>query len=275
MFGGRKKKSESTQHTRRRFGVAALGADDEDSEIDGGNFYPHGFAKWNVVRQKTWRVISSEKTDWILAVMILSSVVILIVDADLTVKSPRSPEEEILQAIANYITGAYTCVYAAEMTARLYVFRTEVFKTALLFDFLIVAADVLLLIADLVLEGFAFELGFLRVFRLARLFRFVRVVGMFPELQFLIKGFISSFSAVFWGSILMWIVILMWAIVAVYFIQPVNQEIVAATGSEECERDCRAWSSVWYSEPCRREDWACAWLVVTDLKSTTLHLSDT
>ena len=34
---------------------------------------------------------------------------------------------------------------------------------------------------------------------------FVRVVGMFPELQFLVKGFISSFSAVFWGSILMWI----------------------------------------------------------------------
>ena len=34
---------------------------------------------------------------------------------------------------------------------------------------------------------------------------FVRVVGMFPELQFLVKGFISSFSAVFWGSILMWV----------------------------------------------------------------------
>eukprot|EP00913_Durusdinium_trenchii_P018864 g17726.t1 len=66
-------------------------------------------------------------------------------------------------------------------------------------------ADVAMVVVDFTLGDSFASVSFLRMFRLARLFRFVRVVGMFPELQFLVKGFISSFSAVFWGSILMWI----------------------------------------------------------------------
>lgn len=249
VFGAGKKESAPAPRPRRKFGAAALGAADDDSDDGGeGNFHPHGFAKWTTVRQKIWGIITNEKTDWVLASMILSSVVILIYDADLTAKKNLTLEEETLQQITNLITGVYTCVYALEMACRVYVFRTEVFTTAMLFDFLIVAADVLLLVIDLAL-GFPLNLGFLRIFRLVRVFRFVRVVGMFPELQFLVKGFISSFSAVFWGSSLMWIVILMWAIIAVYFVDPTYREIVQSLG-DTCEdelgvvRNCRAWSSV-------------------------------
>jgi len=248
VFGAGKKESTPASRPRRKFGAAALGAADEDSDDGDGNFHPHGFAKWATARQKIWGIITNEKTDWVLASMILSSVVILIYDADLTAKTNMTTEEETLQQVTNLITGVYTCVYALEMACRVYVFRTEVFTTAMLFDFLIVAADVLLLVIDLAL-GFPLNLGFLRIFRLVRVFRFVRVVGMFPELQFLVKGFISSFSAVFWGSILMWIVILMWAIIAVYFVDPTYREIVQSLG-DSCEdelgviRNCRAWSSV-------------------------------
>ncbi|CAE7449680.1 CACNA1B [Symbiodinium natans] len=246
VFGGKQKES-ATPRPRRKFGAAALGGDD-DSEDGEGQFHPHGFAKWTMMRQKVWGMITNPKTDWVLASMILSGVVILIVDADLTAKhDDRNPEEELWQLITNYITAFYTCIYALEMSARIYVFRLEVFKTAMLFDFLIVASDVILLISDVAL-GFSYQLGFLRIFRLVRVFRFVRVVGMFPELQFLVKGFISSFSAVFWGSILMWIVILMWGIIAVYFIEPVNRELVLEMSSgEECDRSCKAWASVWSS----------------------------
>ncbi|CAJ1406801.1 unnamed protein product [Effrenium voratum] len=232
---------------RRKFGAGALGRDDDSEDGEGGNL-PHGYAKWASPRQKIYSILTSEKTDWFLATMILSSLVILIVDADLTAKTEQglTNEEKFAADITTIISTAYTCIYAVEMVGRLYVFRRDVFRSAMLFDFLIVTADVALLIGDLTL-GNSPQLSFLRMFRLARLFRFVRVVGMFPELQFLVKGFISSFSAVFWGSILMWVVILMWAIIAVYWIHPVNQSIMNEKAEGSCGRECRAWASVWYS----------------------------
>eukprot|EP00439_Symbiodinium_sp_Y106_P031996 s3284_g3.t2 len=162
-----KKESTPASRPRRKFGAAALGAADEDSDDGDGNFHPHGFAKWATARQKIWGIITNEKTDWVLASMILSSrsdlsqlpgVVILIYASGrqgffrkFTHCSPTTTEEETLQQVTNLITGVYTCVYALEMACRVYVFRTEVFTTAMLFDFLIVAADVLLLVIDLAL----------------------------------------------------------------------------------------------------------------------------
>jgi len=252
FLGGGGQNSTKLGRSKRKFGASALGKDDEDS--DGEGHLPHGYAKWSQARQKVYGIVTSEKTDWLLATMILSSVAILILDADMTAKRDEglTPEEVMAEQIATIFSRTYTCIYAIEIALRVYVFRKDVFRTAMLFDFLIVAADVLLLILDIAL-GDSPQLSFLRMFRLARLFRFVRVVGMFPELQFLVKGFISSFSAVFWGSILMWIVILMWAIIAVYWIHPVNSALVKRNFGETfeeddaCGRECRAWSSVWWS----------------------------
>ena len=48
-------------------------------------------------------------------------------------------------------------------------------------------------------------------------------------------------------------VILMWGIIAVYFIEPVNRELVLEMSSgEECDRSCKAWASVWSSAPWRK-----------------------
>mmetsp|Transcript_41139 Transcript_41139/g.65149 ORF Transcript_41139/g.65149 Transcript_41139/m.65149 type:complete len:654 (-) Transcript_41139:167-2128(-) len=233
---------------RRKFGASALG-NDVDSDEEGGTLHPHGFAKWPVLRKRIFGILSSAKTDWFLATMILSSVIFLITDADIEAKrlDGLTPEEQTLGNVNSVIFTVYTCVYAIEMTARVYVFRMDVFRTGMLFDFLIVVADVGLLILDMTI-GNSPKIGFLRMFRLARLFRFVRVVGMFPELQFLVKGFISSFSAVFWGSILMWAVILMWAIIAVYWIHPTHKMIVSEKVDDSCEPGGPdAWRGVWYS----------------------------
>jgi len=203
------------------------------------------FAKWSQPRKRVFGILSSEKTDWFLATMILSSVVILIADADLTAKRTEglTTEEQTFADVCTIISTVYTCIYAVEMVGRVYVYRMDVLRSAMLFDFLIVVADVGLLVIDMTI-GNSPQLSFLRMFRLARLFRFVRVVGMFPELQFLVKGFISSFSAVFWGSILMWVVILMWAIIAVYWIHPVNKTVFESKDILDGGREQRAWASV-------------------------------
>lgn len=246
MVSGREKSSGGGK--RRKFGASALGHDD-DSDEEGGTLHPHGFAKWTVLRKRIFGILSSAKTDWFLATMILSSVIFLIIDADIEAKRSDglTPEEQMVGNVNSVIVTVYTCIYAVEMTARVYVFRMDVFRTGMLFDFLIVLADVGLLILDMTI-GNSPKIGFLRMFRLARLFRFVRVVGMFPELQFLVKGFISSFSAVFWGSILMWAVILMWAIIAVYWIHPTHKLIIAEKVEDSCEpQGPDAWRGVWYS----------------------------
>lgn len=233
-----------------------MGSRDDESDDGEGTAHPHGYSKWSGPRKRIYGILASEKTDWFLATMILSSLVLLCIDADLSAKqdSGLTEDEQVRKQIVSVISTCYTGVYAMEMVARVYVFRRDVFRTAMIFDFLIVMADVAMVVVDFTLGDSFASVSFLRMFRLARLFRFVRVVGMFPELQFLVKGFISSFSAVFWGSILMWIVILMWAIIAVYWIHPIHLAAIGKDNNDEltidfgeCGRRCRAWRSVWDS----------------------------
>eukprot|EP00435_Cladocopium_sp_Y103_P047586 s3136_g14.t1 len=70
MVSGKEKSSGGGK--RRKFGASALGHD-EDSDEEGGTLHPHGFAKWPVLRKRIFGILSSAKTDWFLATMILSS----------------------------------------------------------------------------------------------------------------------------------------------------------------------------------------------------------
>lgn len=112
-------------------------------------------------------------------------------------------------------------------------------------DGVIVFIDVGMTVLDAVL-GNSPSLNFLRVFRLARLLRFVRILHMFPELSFLLRGMASSFRAIIFGTILVYIMLTMWAVVGVYWIHPVNLRVMEKLPNhyDESDRSRRAWSSV-------------------------------
>mmetsp|Transcript_93356 Transcript_93356/g.171112 ORF Transcript_93356/g.171112 Transcript_93356/m.171112 type:complete len:650 (-) Transcript_93356:59-2008(-) len=80
----------------------------------------------------------------------------------------------------------------------------------------------------------------LKLIRLARLIRGVRLLRIFPELQFIIVGFAGAMRTMMWGLIILMTLLLTISIVAVELIQPVNKRVQHDT--QYCSE---AFESVW------------------------------
>eukprot|EP00930_Biecheleria_cincta_P034408 TRINITY_DN23787_c0_g1_i1.p1 TRINITY_DN23787_c0_g1~~TRINITY_DN23787_c0_g1_i1.p1 ORF type:complete len:663 (+),score=122.89 TRINITY_DN23787_c0_g1_i1:74-2062(+) len=230
---------------KRHFGLSLQNDDETEEDIR---------THWTELRKSMDYILSLQRTDWVLTGLILLSFVVIVVEANLTariltdqsngsnIKSARAAisQELLLVEIA---TKTFSVIYCLEMLARLYVYRSQFLRRGWGMDGAIVFIDVLMSVLDATLGNHP-SLTFARVFRLARLLRFVRILNMFPELSFLLRGMASSMRAIIFGTILVYVMITMWAVVGVYWIHPVNIRVMEKGAYEAGDRSIRAWSSV-------------------------------
>jgi len=64
------------------------------------------------------------------------------------------------------------------------------------------------------------ELQVIRIIRLGRIMRLVRLFKIFPSLYSMVRGFIGTTFAIWWGFCFILLMLLIWAIIAVEFIHP-------------------------------------------------------
>ena len=97
-------------------------------------------------------------------------------------------------------------------------------------------SDILLsMIDELSVSG----LQMLRVFRTARLARAARILQVIPELNAMVRGFISAMSAMLWGFVMILILLMFWAVLAVELLNHASKEVY---GDDTCSK---AFAGVW------------------------------
>eukprot|EP00927_Polykrikos_kofoidii_P040121 TRINITY_DN3434_c0_g1_i3.p1 TRINITY_DN3434_c0_g1~~TRINITY_DN3434_c0_g1_i3.p1 ORF type:complete len:774 (+),score=103.52 TRINITY_DN3434_c0_g1_i3:319-2322(+) len=114
-----------------------------------------------------------------------------------------------------------------------------------LLDATVVLLDLLALIVQEVARSSDLpSLGFLRAFRLLRLYRLVKGIMIFRELVLMMQGLLSAVRAIVFGAFMIFLALTTWSILAVQFLQP-HVRTLAASGHFDGCYDCEdAFSSV-------------------------------
>lgn len=160
-------------------------------------------------------------------------------------KSGRfSPMHSVLDAMSS----AFTAVFLAELSIKMFIFRLDLFYTARrlhgfhIFDAVIVVASV----CDAwLLDEMGGNLSIIRVLRFIRVFRALRMVRtfeIFSKLRVLVSTVTASFFALFWSMVLLGIVML---IAALFLCQTLNTYLL----DETVDQETRYWMFRYYGTP--------------------------
>lgn len=188
--------------------------------------------------------LRSHVCEWVLGIVVCINVVVEIEDTNRTARG--DPANEGWTHAAN---GIFTVIYSLELVSVVYVYRSQTFADPMrIMDFIIVVPDILQYMFNLVAGvPSPLDTSVLRVLRLARLARTLKLLTLFPELNMMLRGIVSAFKTVVWGSVLLFLDILVWSIFAVQILHPINNSVMK-TGiyeAEGCTRCPQAWASVW------------------------------
>jgi len=211
-----------------------------------------GYGKY---RLKASRLIDNPWFDGIMCAIILANCGVVLIETDhnavcetqrIEAADVGGPEDEPPSCEHPGWIGAinrvFLVIYTLECGIRIFVERrTYVTKGWNLFDVTIVFLGV---VGD-VLEGvMPFSLGYLRVFRVARLVRAVRVMVSFEELRAMLLGFVGAMKTLMYASIMLFMLLSFWAIAGVSVFHPIAMDLLeekpeAFDGCERCPRAFR------------------------------------
>lgn len=205
------------------------------------------------VRSKLHNVLKAPACEWTLGLVILVNLAVLIKETDDA--APRGTLDNPVEGVGpSPVIVAFNnlllLIYTVELALRLYVMRLSFFADSwCVMDFMIVSTDIVLFFCNLILDGNLPKLVVLRCFRLIRLARAFKALAMFPELNYLLRGFACAFQAIFWGVIMVLVVLVIWSILAVQLVHQTNRVVAADDRNiyDGCHRCPEAFSSVWNS----------------------------
>lgn len=190
---------------------------------------------WPDWRKRGRWVMEHKAFDSVMGVVVLFNLCLIVLDTDAEASCGRGDLGKCNDEVVRILNWGLLVLYTLECMARLIIYQSFFHKNRWnVADALVLAVcyvEALFWVVDL--DGAAVQLQVIRIVRLGRLFRLVRVFRMFPELYAMIRGFLGTVFAIWWGFVFILLTLVLWAIIAVQFIQPDNERLVHE--SEWCE----------------------------------------
>mmetsp|Transcript_26681 Transcript_26681/g.61395 ORF Transcript_26681/g.61395 Transcript_26681/m.61395 type:complete len:657 (-) Transcript_26681:144-2114(-) len=188
--------------------------------------------EWPPWRKRLAECLESRRFDALLGMVVLSNVIVMCIEVD---RNADCGVDECIDRVGRTISVLnllYTLFYTAECILRMFAYRSQLVQDHWnILDLCIVIVSWLEQVISLfdalqtLSEQIPFNINFLRLFRVARLFRATRILEVFPELHMMITGVFRAMMAMFWGFIMILCLVLLWAILAVELIHPLNKHI--------------------------------------------------
>eukprot|EP00930_Biecheleria_cincta_P050899 TRINITY_DN36074_c0_g1_i1.p1 TRINITY_DN36074_c0_g1~~TRINITY_DN36074_c0_g1_i1.p1 ORF type:complete len:596 (-),score=92.31 TRINITY_DN36074_c0_g1_i1:79-1866(-) len=181
---------------------------------------------WSSFRDSVYRILGSTTFEITIGAIIVYNIVVIIAEADAGARC-RATGSDCSTRWLEVSNTVLLAVYTLESAGRLYVFRLHIrHRTWDLFDLVIVAltyVDLVITAAltDATLPG----VQFLRLTRVAKIFRAVRLLRLFPELYQLFEGFLTAMSTMVWGFFMIFVFLMLIAVLTVEFMQPIGLEV--------------------------------------------------
>jgi len=199
---------------------------------------------WSDFRIRLFRTTTSHRFEAGMGVVILFNMILIIYESDYRGRCypryhdnmagcPDNPDQLKWLFVLNLML---LVLYSVEAATHMFIHRSKYLTHKWnVLDFFIVLAGWF----SVLFEG-KINISFLRIFRITRLLRAFRIVLSIRELYMLLTGLISSFKAIFFGTLLLLLMLVCWSIVLVEFVHPVNSLIDYG----DCERCPRGFHSV-------------------------------
>lgn len=184
-------------------------------------------SSFSPARKAVHELVVSSRFDLAVGFFIGINFCIIVVEANINADCGSERCIPLWMIVFNYV---FLALYTLEAGLKIFAWRTEYFRTPWdVFDFGIV----LIGYTDLVLTEISDDgpglpgMQMLRLFRVARLMRATRIFRIFPELNSMVRGFMSAMSAMWWGFIMILMLLVMWSVVSVEFFNDVNKSLQA------------------------------------------------
>jgi len=150
-----------------------------------------------------------------------------------------------------YLNLAFLALYTVEMGMKIFVYRLEFFigsgksgKRQVhgfnYVDLFVVITGIFTAIMESIGHEAGASLEMLRLLRILRLARAVPILGIFPELQKLVEGFMSAMTAMAWGILLIVLLLIFFAIISVEIVHPLNLRYIETRPEGDVAEWCEA-----------------------------------
>lgn len=181
-------------------------------------------AGFTPLRKFFYRIFLGSRCETALALVIGVNFFLVVVEANMGAVCAVDKSESCIPYWISICNYTFLGIYTVEATARIYTFRTLYFTSFWdMFDFVIVIIGYVDLVIAEAMDNAATVPGMqmLRIFRAARLMRATRILRNFPELNAMVRGFLSAMSAMVWGFVMIIVLLVVWSVLAVELLYPV------------------------------------------------------
>jgi len=184
---------------------------------------------WHPVRRRAARFLDHRFFDAAIGIVISLNVVAMIVETNANAECIQSSCAASTGVDEFFIINMiFLFLYTIETTLRLYVHRFTFWCNFWnLLDFFVVAIgyiDLLSLFQSDTKSSLP-DPKTLKIFRMLRMARVLRFIGLFPALQGIVRGFACAMMAMFWGVVTISALLLMFSILAVELVYPYSKDM--------------------------------------------------
>lgn len=199
---------------------------------------------WRGSRVLAAKIVLSQHFEWLMGAVIVFNLIWIVIETDKEARCYPDFANELSDCESSSSNLPYIkivnlvllVVYTLEAIARMYVERMEFFwKAWNQLDFTIVFLGWLTEFLGIFIE--INSIGWLRIVRIARLFRAMRIFVANKELHMLLTGLIGSMKAIFFGSLMLLAMLILFSILMVQYVHPISSRL-------ECGRCSEGFSSV-------------------------------
>lgn len=182
---------------------------------------------WSSTRRCAYDLLEGRSFGTILGIVIATNCVCIVLETEIGARCMQDDsQQDCMPDWLHRFSAAFLVTYTFEVMLRIYAYRIAFFTNFVnVFDLLIIILGyvdaILTMMDELSLSG----LQMLRVFRVAKLVRAARFIRLVPELHSMVRGFISSMSAMLWGFVMILVLLLFWAVLAVEFLSQVSRKV--------------------------------------------------
>eukprot|EP00928_Gymnodinium_smaydae_P031357 TRINITY_DN23033_c0_g5_i1.p1 TRINITY_DN23033_c0_g5~~TRINITY_DN23033_c0_g5_i1.p1 ORF type:complete len:534 (+),score=80.65 TRINITY_DN23033_c0_g5_i1:146-1747(+) len=195
-------------------------------------------AKWSPLRRQVVKTATSSCFDVCINTVLMANAVILVAETNYS----RTYGSPVWMSAVNYM---FLGVYTLEICARIFVDEASFFHSRMnLFDFILVATDLVLQIVVATLSSAIPSVSVLRLVKLLRLLRTLRALSGFHELWLMLHGLVSAMKALAWACLLVGIVLLIWSVLSVEIFDDIVQNPEFQINEDECPHCRKAFESV-------------------------------
>eukprot|EP00927_Polykrikos_kofoidii_P026005 TRINITY_DN23254_c0_g1_i8.p1 TRINITY_DN23254_c0_g1~~TRINITY_DN23254_c0_g1_i8.p1 ORF type:complete len:668 (-),score=108.17 TRINITY_DN23254_c0_g1_i8:29-2032(-) len=196
----------------------------------------------NPRRMSALRLVSHPVFCTMVTLAILFNMCLIIAQADVDASDQEAPYWISLSSTT------LMWLYAFEVMMKIYAHGWSFFVEASdVFDLVVVLVDVIAFVTAASDGGDHHSVGFLRSFKLLRIYRLVNSVCVFRELVLMMKGLQSAMRAIVFGTLMICFALTSWSILTVQFLHPLVTKLAERGEFNDCKDCADAFSSAYSS----------------------------